>query len=147
MAVAVPRKGSAPRPAARADAASTMSAAPVTAEVTTSMNEVHQLTAETYHDFLATHHDKLVLVDFYAVWCGPCKMMAPELDKMAAVCDTSKQLYAKLDCGATNESKKLAMSLGIKALPTFHLYRGHKIVDQMTGAKIAALKDLINKHL
>ncbi len=45
-------------------------------------------------------------------------------------------MFAKLDCGATNDSKRLAMSLGIKALPTFHIYKGGKLVDTMTGAKV-----------
>jgi hypothetical protein len=43
---------------------------------------------------------------------------------------------ACLPAGADNESKKLAMSLGIKALPTFHLYKNTKVVDSMTGAKV-----------
>ncbi|EFJ50351.1 thioredoxin [Volvox carteri f. nagariensis] len=147
MAVALPRKVMSARRVARTEKA-TLASMPVTADAVVAPPKiVHTITAEQYHDFLAEHSDKLVTMDFYAVWCGPCKMIAPELERMAAESDPSKLVFAKLDCGATNESKKLAMSLGIKALPTFHLYKNSKIVDTMTGAKVKSLADLINKHL
>ncbi|KXZ55106.1 hypothetical protein GPECTOR_3g26 [Gonium pectorale] len=145
VAVALPRKAAAARPQVRTDSA-TLAAMPITVDaVEAPAKMVHMLTAESYNDFLADNAEKLVVVDFYAVWCGPCKMIAPELDRMAAESDSSI-VFAKMDCGATNESKKLAMSLGIKALPTFHLYRNSRMVDSMTGAKVKALQELITKH-
>lgn len=107
---------------------------------------VVQLTAASFQEFLETHSDKLAVIDFYAVWCGPCKMIAPQVERLATEWDSSKVVFGKLDCGADNDTKKLAMSLGIKALPTFQLYRGGKQVDTMTGAKVKILEDLIAKH-
>ncbi|GIL91927.1 hypothetical protein Vretimale_18621 [Volvox reticuliferus] len=146
VAVAVPRKVMSIGRATRTEKA-TLASMPVTAEaVAAPAKIVHVITADQYHEFLAEHSDKLVTMDFFAVWCGPCKMIAPELDRLAAESDPSKLVFAKLDCGATNESKKLAISLGIKALPTFHLYKDSKLVDTMTGAKVKNLVELITKH-
>ncbi|GLC70021.1 hypothetical protein PLESTF_000914100 [Pleodorina starrii] len=147
MAVALPRKPMSARRPARTENA-TLASMPVTTDVAAAPAKVvHVIQAEEYHAFLSEHADKLVTMDFYAVWCGPCKMIAPELDRMAAEADPSKLVFAKLDCGASNESKKLAMSLGIKALPTFHLYKNSKLVDSMTGAKVKSLAELIDKHM
>ncbi|GIL65707.1 hypothetical protein Vafri_19386 [Volvox africanus] len=146
MAVALPRKAMSARRATRTEKATLASIAVTEEAVAAPAKIVHLITADQYHEFLAEHSDKLITMDFYAVWCGPCKMVAPELDRLAAESDPSKLVFAKLDCGATNESKKLAMSLGIKALPTFHLYKDSKLVDTMTGAKVKNLVDLITKH-
>ncbi|PNH03712.1 Thioredoxin F, chloroplastic [Tetrabaena socialis] len=146
VAVAVPRRMSSARPRDSATlAAPALAAMPVTTAETAKI--VHVLEADSYHEFLAQHSDKLVVTDFHAQWCGPCKMIAPMLDTMASEADQSKLIFAKFDCGATNESKKLAMALNIKALPTFHLYRDSKIIDSMTGAKVKSLQELISKHL
>ncbi|KAG2424158.1 hypothetical protein HXX76_014691 [Chlamydomonas incerta] len=146
VAVAVPRKRLAAPPASAATASAVTATEQAVAEVTIA-NGVHILTADTYHGFLDKHAEKLIVTDFYAVWCGPCKVIAPEIERLANEMDASQVVFAKMDCGATNESKKLAMALNIKALPTFHLYRNSKQVDSMTGAKIKALTDLIGKHL
>lgn len=108
---------------------------------------MHTVDAATFHSFLEDNADKLCVVDFYTDWCGPCKMIAPELERLAREADPSRVVYAKLNCGATNDSKKLAMALGIKALPTFHLYRASKVQSSMTGAKVKALQELVEKHI
>lgn len=59
--------------------------------------------------------------------CGPCKMMAPELDKMAAANDPAKVLFAKINCGADDTSKRLAMAQEIRALPTFKLFKAGQV--------------------
>jgi len=71
-----------------------------------------------------------VLVDFYADWCGPCKIMAPVLDELAAD-HLGTLLVAKLD---TDASPQVSASLGIRGIPTLILYRGGDEVARQTGA-------------
>lgn len=75
-----------------------------------------------------------VLVDFYADWCGPCKMMAPELERVAAGSGGSF-LVAKVD---TEASPSLAQQYGISALPTLALFVGGSEVARIQGARPAA---------
>jgi len=71
-----------------------------------------------------------VLVDFYADWCGPCKMMAPILDDIARE-RTGELLVAKLD---TDRSPEVARQFGIQGIPTLILFRGGEPVARQTGA-------------
>ena len=71
-----------------------------------------------------------VLVDFYADWCGPCKMMAPILDDIAKE-RTGELLVAKLD---TDRNPDLARRFGIQGIPTLILFRGGEPVARQTGA-------------
>ncbi|GFR48115.1 hypothetical protein Agub_g9940 [Astrephomene gubernaculifera] len=146
LTVAAPRKSVQTPPLARTGK-TLLSATAVAADgVAAPTKVVHPVTAESYRDFLAENAEKLVMMDFYAVWCGPCKVIAPEIERMAAESDPEKLVFAKFDCGATDASKRLAMSLGIKALPTFHLYRNCQMVDSMTGAKLKSLQEMLAKH-
>ncbi len=71
-----------------------------------------------------------VLVDFYADWCGPCKVMAPILDRIARE-RAGEILVAKLD---TDRAPEVSVRLGIRGIPTFILFRGGEEVARETGA-------------
>jgi len=71
-----------------------------------------------------------VLVDFYADWCGPCKMMAPAVDELAAK-SQGRALIAKLD---TDRATRTAASFGIRGIPTVIVFSGGKEVVQQSGA-------------
>ncbi|UCG75284.1 MAG: thioredoxin [Gemmatimonadota bacterium] len=71
-----------------------------------------------------------VLVDFYADWCGPCKMMAPLLDEIAGE-RSGRLLVVKLD---TDRSPEIARAFGIQGIPTLILFRDGKPVSRQTGA-------------
>ncbi len=71
-----------------------------------------------------------VLVDFYADWCGPCKMMAPFVDQLASKV-TGRALVAKLD---TDASPKTAQKFSIRGIPTVMVFRGGKVETQQAGA-------------
>jgi len=75
-----------------------------------------------------------VLVDFYADWCGPCKMMAPLLDDLAAR-HAGRLLVAKLD---TDRWGDVAARFGIRGIPTLILFRGGREVAREVGAVPAA---------
>ncbi|HEX6887625.1 MAG TPA: thioredoxin [Candidatus Nanopelagicales bacterium] len=84
--------------------------------------------------------DKPVLVDYWAVWCGPCRMIAPILEEIDKT-HGDKLTIAKLN---VDENPRVASDYGIVSIPTLNVFQGGKVVKQIIGAKpkAALLKDL-----
>lgn len=84
--------------------------------------------------------DKPVIVDFWAEWCGPCRMVSPILDEIAGE-NADKISVVKLN---VDENPQTAASYGIVSIPTLNVYQGGQVVKQIVGAKPkqALLKDL-----
>ena len=72
-----------------------------------------------------------VLVDFWAEWCGPCKMIAPVLDELA----TEFQGKAKIGKVNIDEHQGLAAQFGVRAIPTLLVIKNGQVIEQMVGAK------------
>ena len=73
--------------------------------------------------------DKPVLVDFFAVWCGPCKMMSPILDQLSA--DRSDVKFVSVD---VDEDERLAIQYGISSIPCMILFKNGEEADRIIGA-------------
>lgn len=71
-----------------------------------------------------------VLVDFWAIWCGPCKMIAPVIDEIAKEYD-GKLKVVKVDVDA---NQRISTQYGIRSIPTLMLFKGGKVVEQIIGA-------------
>jgi thioredoxin 1 len=74
--------------------------------------------------------DGLTVVDFWATWCGPCRMIAPVLDQLAAEYD-GKARVAKLD---VDSNTKTATRFNVRSIPTILFFKDGKLVDQVVGA-------------
>ena len=97
------------------------------------------LTDETFSRTIS-ESDVPVAVDFYADWCGPCRMMAPAVDALAAHVQ-GKALVAKLN---TDHSGRTASGFAIRGIPTTIVFRGGKEVARQSGAiPLEGLKQLL----
>ena len=83
---------------------------------------------------------QLVVVDFHATWCGPCKEIAPKYAAMAGQFQQAKFLKVDVD-----ECKDVAQQYGVKSMPTFKLFKAGKEVDSLSGADDGALREMVTK--
>ncbi len=88
--------------------------------------------------------DGPIVVDFWAEWCGPCRMVAPVLDKL------SEEYAGRVRIGKVNvdEQSGLASKYGIQSIPTLLIFKGGKVVEQFVGATTRdVLARMIDKHI
>ena len=88
--------------------------------------------------------DKPVLVDFWATWCGPCRMIAPVIEEIAAEFD-GRVVVGKID---VDEEPGLAQRFGVMSIPTLIVLKGGKVVEQAVGARGKAdVAAMVSRHL
>ncbi len=104
------------------------------------MSVLHIHTAEEYKTQVL-EADMPVLVDFWAAWCGPCKMIAPELEAVAQDYE-GKARVVKVD---VDENGSVAMSYNVMSIPTILVIKDGKEIDRQVGfcprSKLAAMLD------
>jgi thioredoxin 1 len=99
---------------------------------------------DTTFDTEVLKSDRPVLVDFWAPWCGPCRMVAPLVEELAEEYD-GKVKFLKLN---TDESVNTAAKYGIRSIPTLLMFKGGEAVDQVIGFRPKGdLKRVIDKAL
>lgn len=109
------------------------------------MADILKTTDATFEEQVL-NNDKVVLVDFWAEWCGPCKMIAPVLDQVAEDANYADKLQiAKVN---VDENSDVPSKFGIRGIPTLILFRNGEIVAQKTGAlSKAQLTEFIDSNL
>jgi len=101
------------------------------------------LTDETFAKDVAAS-DQPILVDFWAPWCYPCRMIAPVLEALAADY-AGKVTIAKLN---VDDNPRTAGAFGVASIPTLVLFKGGKPVDVIIGARPRAeIEDVLKKHI
>nr|2XBI_A Chain A, THIOREDOXIN [Schistosoma mansoni] len=90
---------------------------------------------------LEQHKNKLVVVDFFATWCGPCKTIAPLFKELSEKYDA---IFVKVDVDKLEET---ARKYNISAMPTFIAIKNGEKVGDVVGASIAKVEDMIKKFI
>ena len=89
---------------------------------------VHEFTDANFQDEVL-QSDVPVLVDFWAEWCQPCRMLAPTIDEIASDYD-GKAKVGKVD---TDSNREISMQYGISAIPTVILFKGGEVAKKFVG--------------
>lgn len=99
------------------------------------------ITHDTFErDVIGASYQQPIIVDFWAAWCGPCRMMEPSLNEIATERE-GRAVVAKVDVDAHPE---LAAEYNIRAIPALHIFSNGKVVDSLVGVR--AKSDLLS-HL
>jgi len=105
--------------------------------------EIVHLTDDSFDETIKNAHGP-VLVDFWAAWCGPCKIIAPYLDQIAGEV-AGQATVAKVN---VDENGDLSARFGIRSIPTLVVFKDGRVVDQQIGAlPKEQIRSLLQKHI
>lgn len=89
--------------------------------------------------------DSLTMVDFWAVWCGPCRMVAPVVEELAAEYEEKGLRVGKVD---VDDNPQTAARFGVRSIPTILFFKNGEVVDRVVGAMPKkAFEEKIQQHL
>lgn len=95
---------------------------------------------EDYDEIL--QKNKVVVVDFYATWCGPCRQVAPTFEEMSTADEFDSVIFLKVD---VDELAEVAESQQVNAMPTFKIYKDGSPAETLVGANMGLLKEALRK--
>ena len=102
------------------------------------MGKAIEITDANFDEII--NSDKPVLVDFWAEWCGPCKMIGPVVEELAGDYD-GKAVIGKLN---VDKNPQAAARFGVRSIPTLLVFKGGQVVDKQVGA---VPKSVLNQKL
>lgn len=86
--------------------------------------------------------DKLIVIDFFATWCGPCKIIAPYMEELSTKYENV--VFLKVD---VDENEEIASEYNVTCMPTFVFVKNKAKVNDFSGANKDKLKELVEKHM
>lgn len=106
-------------------------------------NHTHTVTDENF-DAEVKRSDKLTLVDFWADWCGPCRMIAPTIEELAKEYD-GRLKVCKLD---VDSNQRTSQEYAVRSIPSLLLFKNGEVVETVVGAvRKQRLEEAIEAHL
>ena len=109
-----------------------------------SSSVVHVASAAEFDKLVLESDGKLIVVDFSATWCMPCKLIAPVFDEMSSPDgEFANVIFVKID---VDEVPELAERFQVQAMPTFLFMRNSEEIDRFSGASVEKLKETIIAH-
>ncbi|MGH7559140.1 MAG: thioredoxin [Gemmatimonadota bacterium] len=109
-----------------------------------SSNHRTQVVTDDNFDAEVKRSDRLTLVDFWAEWCGPCKMIAPTIDELAEQYDERLKV-CKLD---VDSNQRTAQEYAVRSIPSLLFFKDGEVVDTVVGAvRKQRLEEVIEAHI
>lgn len=96
---------------------------------------------EELESYISYDHEGLVVLDWSAEWCAPCKRIAPEFEKLAQAEPSVKFLHADIDV-----MEEQAVKMKISSVPTFLFFKNGIQVDKVSGANITSIKNAVSNN-
>ncbi|KAE8321332.1 thioredoxin-like protein [Aspergillus sergii] len=106
------------------------------------MGEVTPLNSHSEFQALI-NSGQVVIIDFWAEWCGPCRAISPFFEKLASDPQFSSIKFVKVN---VDEQEDISQQCGIRAMPTFKVFQDGQPLDELTGANPQGLEALVRKY-